>query len=583
MLGKRIDAVLLCSEFIAVIEIKTGFSPSSAVRQVEDYAIGLSCFHEESRGRRIVPIAVTGGSAGTSPGKFDAELSIETTRCASFGTLASLLCSILEESPAAMHESVNQLAWDEARFRPVPTIVDAAVALYSEKDIFEIGHACASRETLGLATSAIEDIVIHSRDARVRSVVFVTGVPGAGKTLVGLNAVHSPHLRNEGAFLSGNGPLVKILREALIRDATKRKNGEQRLSRRNAETKVNAFIHNVHRFAAEYYKQEGRTPAQHIIVFDEAQRAWNAKMNERKFQRELSEPSMLLDVMDRHADWAVIVALIGGGQEINSGEAGLREWGVALSSRRHWSVYASPDVITGADSTAHAKLVDDRSELSEIHELGDLHLKVSVRSIRARDISAWVNAVVSGDATSAAKICVEMEAKPKLTRNLSAAREWLSVQSRGSTRAGLVGSAHAARLRVDGLEPSFAFHRDFDWENWFLDTADDVRSSSTLEVFATQFEIQGLELDWVGVCWGDDFVWDGSKWKYTRFANTHWKPEKNEEKKLYKRNAYRVLLTRARQGMVIYVPQAEPCDITRLGKELDATAQFLIHAGAEVL
>jgi len=390
----------------------------------------------------------------------------------------------------------NARSWDEAQFKPIPPIIEAAVALYSNMNVFEIGHSCAAREDLLRTTQRAVEAVSEARTRGDKTICFVTGVPGAGKTLVGLNAVHEPEIRECGSFLSGNGPLVKIIREALTRDVAKRK----RMTRREASLLVQTFVQNVHRFADSFHKND-KVPRDHVIVFDEAQRAWDLAESQRA-GRELSEPEMILQIMDRHQDWAVIIALVGGGQEINRGEAGLAEWGRALAKFGEWNILASPDVLPGRTGNPYFTLFPDGDDLAvkRVRSDDSLHLKVAVRSIRAQKISDWVDATLRGEHVAAASIAASLSERPQITRDLATARSWLNEKRRGFTRAGLVGSASAMRLRYDGVEPSYDFHRRFDWENWFLDDEEDVRCSSRLEVFATQFEVQGLELDWVGVC-----------------------------------------------------------------------------------
>jgi len=388
---------------------------------------------------------------------------------------------------------------------------------------------------------------------------------------------------------------VTVIQEALIRDVTRRKNDGVRVSRSEAELSVRAFIHNVHRFADEYYREDRKCPVQKVIFFDEAQRAWDAEQNGRAKRPKVSESEMMLEVMDRHQDWSVIVALVGGGQEINRGEAGLSEWGQALLRFPHWRVLASPYVLS-ENSRAEFRLFGETSTGVRVQPSERLHLRISTRSIRAQKISDWVDAVLSGRVSEAVEIAGALPAKPAITRSLSAARLWLTRNRRGTTRSGLTASAYAARLRADGLEPDFEFHRGFDWEHWFLDLADcesdscdhkycnDVRASSKLEVVATQFEIQGLELDWVGVCWGEDLLWEGEKWECRRFNNKKGGvvPSRSTRKRGYQLNAYRVLLTRARQNMVLYIPQPTQNDTSRLPLELDRTADFLRSCGAQL-
>jgi hypothetical protein len=576
--GKRIDAVLLAGEVVVVIEAKTGVAPTSAVRQVDDYALNLACFHEGSASRPIVPLVVTNAPVATRREKTIFDSLIEPCMFATFAEIGPTIQEIVD-GHARGHVQVDPRAWDEARFKPIPPIIDAAVALYSNMNVFEIGHSCAAREDLLQTTNRLVEIVSAARRDKTKAICFITGIPGAGKTLVGLNAVHEREIRESGSFLSGNGPLVKIIREALIRDVVRRK----AITRMEAKLKVQTFVQNVHRFADDFHRND-KVP-EHVIVFDEAQRAWDLAESHRA-GRDLSEPEMILQIMDRHRDWAVIVALVGGGQEINRGEAGLSEWGRALPKFEEWRVIASPEVLPGG--TAHPDFTLFREpELITQHVQADhsLHLRVAVRSIRAQRISDWVDALLGGEHDAASQIAQDLVERPMLTRSLADARAWLNGRRRGFTRSGLVGSAHANRLRADGLEPSFDFHRRFDWENWFLDDDADVRCSSRLEVFATQFEVQGLELDWVGVCWSEDFTWDGTKWGSNRFTNKTWIPRKvktaaDEQRHRFRVNAYRVLLTRARQGMIIYVPQPSASDSSRLRTELDRTAEYLAKCGA---
>lgn len=579
--GKRIDAVILAHDVILVIEMKTGATLTSAAKQADDYALNLACFHDQSASRATVPIVVS--SSGTSRHERRTTLDDLIKACVSsqFPELGSV---ILEEFRKHTSNSlpIDPVAWDEALFKPIPPIIDAAVALYSNMNVFEIGHSCAAREDLDRTTSALITAVHESRISRRKTICFVTGVPGAGKTLVGLNAVHEGEIRDVGSFLSGNGPLVKVIREALIRDVAKR----QGTSRADAVLKVQTFIQNVHRFSDGFHKNE-KAPHEHVIIFDEAQRAWDLAESQRS-GRELAEPEMMLDIMNRHDDWAVIIALVGGGQEINRGEAGLAEWGAALEKFPGWNVIASPKVLEANTEESDFTLFKTGASFPQrVQSDPSLHLQVAVRSIHAQRISDWVNALLNGKSERAFHISSDLRQPPRLTRSLASARMWLNERRRGLTRSGLLGSASANRLRADGLEPSFDFHRRFDWENWFLDDDNDVRCSSRLEVFATQFEVQGLELDWVGVCWGEDFVWDGAKWVSNQFNNKRWKSRKmktdsDAQKHRFRRNAYRVLLTRARQGMILYVPQPEDTP-DRLRQQLDETAQYLLRCGASEL
>jgi hypothetical protein len=288
--------------------------------------------------------------------------------------------------------------------------------------------------------------------------------------------------------------------------------------------------------------------------------------------------------MERHEDWSVVIALVGGGQEINDGEAGLEEWGRAIrGAAKKWLIYASPEVINGGSSTAGHKLFDEIAAEQPISTNIHLHLRTSNRSLRAENLAKWVNCVIEGDARAASAIRISDRFPLFLSRSLGETRTTLNRQQLGEGRHGLVGSSGAARLRAEGLEPSSSFHAEYPWEHWYLADASDVRSSFRCEVFATEFEIQGLELDWIGLCWGGDMIWSSSGgWRLRTLRHgtpSKWSELKNSEKRIYRQNAYRVLLTRARQGMIIFVPQGTADDPTNAADGFDATAQYLLDCG----
>jgi hypothetical protein len=516
VVGRRIDVVLLARNIIIVIETKTGTSLTSATRQVDDYALNLACFHEKSAHKIIVPLVVADAPVTKRVVSTEFDTLIEHCRYTSTSELGSTLETICRQHVNEEEPQIDAELWNQGRFSPIPPIIEAAVALYSDMDVFEIGHACAARKDLDNTTDVLVKAVLDARREKRKAICFATGVPGAGKTLVGLNTVHRPEIKDFSSFLSGNGPLVKVIQEALVRDVVKRSRAHVRVSRRQAQLEVRAFVHNVHRFADHYYGENQQKPVQRVIVFDEAQRAWDAEENARAGRAKTSEPNMMIEVMDRHDDWAVIVALIGSGQEINRGEAGLAEWGRALARFPRWRVYAPPNMLgtlQGDESYSLFNGIVDRHQ-ERIIESPALHLKVCTRSIRAQRISEWVDAMLSGNPSEAMRIAEGFDARPVITRSLATARAWLNSNRRGKTRSGLVASASAVRLRADGLEPTFDFQQRFDWEHWFLDIdgcsdtsckheyCNDVRASSRLEVAATQFKIQGLELDWIGLCWG---------------------------------------------------------------------------------
>ena len=471
-------------------------------------------------------------------------------------------------------------AWDESPYFPVPSILEAAIALKSGLCIREVAHSEASQDEIETVQSAVPGYVEQARAEKRHAICFLTGVPGSGKTLVGLSLAHSSQNKADPIhFMSGNGPLVRVLQQLFTQEGRRR--GATAVQ---AMAEAETLIENVHVFARYHIDDNQGPPFNHALIFDEAQRAWNRAQNMRKFRRDYSEPEMLLRIMERHTDWAMVIALVGGGQEINDGEAGLEEWGRALSSSsKDWLIYASPQVLEGGASTAKHRLFENSANRKPVRTSSNLHLETSNRSLRAERLATWVNSLLDGDAVRAASLKITERFPIFLSRSLDETRLRLRAQGIGANRYGLVGSSGAARLRAEGLEPSSAFHAGYAWEHWYLGPRTDVRSSYRCEVFATEFEIQGLELDWVGLCWGGDFVWDNSKgWQPRNLRpgpNSKWSAIKSVEKQTFRKNAYGVLLTRARQGLIIFVPKGNSTDSTNAPQDFDATAAYLIRCG----
>ncbi|HKF49271.1 MAG TPA: DNA/RNA helicase domain-containing protein [Terracidiphilus sp.] len=581
----RIDVVLLIQSTIVVLESKSGDLSVQARRQVEEYALLLHYFHKGSTEHHIVPVLVSPAAEGL---KLDALAQYEmfpqlatywiaNVITTSWSQLSKLLISLVEDGNAQIDPSI----WDVSPYYPVPTIIEAAKQLRTGLSIREIAHSEASEHEIEAVRNAIQGYIDEARTHHQHIICFLTGVPGSGKTLVGLSLAHLDGESQSEAvhFMSGNGPLVKVLQHLFTQEG--RKQGD---SVPQARVRAKALIENVHVFARHHTEEDFGAPSNHAVIFDEAQRAWNRAQNKKKFNRDYSEPEMLLNIMERHADWAAVVALVGGGQEINDGEAGLEEWGRALAAReKKWLISASPEVIKGGESTAGHRLFDEPNPHLIILTNEALHLRTSNRSLRAEKLATWVNHVLDGNADRAASIGITEKFPVFMSRNLNEVRAHLRKHGIGENRFGLVGSSGAARLRAEGLEPSSTFHADYPWEYWYLANKSDVRSSFQCEVFATEFEIQGLELDWIGLCWGGDFVWDDSQgWLLRNFrpgATNRWLSIKKSDKRNFRRNAYRVLFTRARQGMILFVPQGEEGDPTTNRDEFEATARFLLRCG----
>ncbi|MCW8308497.1 DUF2075 domain-containing protein [Acidiphilium sp. PA] len=574
-LGRRIDAIILTGRAILVVEFKTeatGFTNADR-EQVEDYALDLFDFHAGSRIHPIIPVLVARHApipAAALPLFWHA---IAPVIDANGATLEPLLQTLAAQLPDP-HAPLDPHAWDNAAYRPVPTIVEAATMLYRKHGVADLASSRADVTNLTRTTDAIRAAIAAAADARRHIIVFVTGIPGAGKTLCGLNAVFTT--AHQAAFLTGNLPLVHVLRAALARDAR-----EQGRSLRDAAHKLEAAIQPLLGFLRDS-QPRGDAPHEHVIVFDEAQRAWDADFGRRKFNLPDSEAALFLDIMRRHADWAVIVALVGSGQEINTGEAGLASWGVALAARPAWSIMGPATVIGNADPARC--LAATRPAGMSIDPA--LHLDVSVRQIRSHAAADWVDAVLRHDAAEAARIGRAAGGVPfRITRSLPMLRAELRRLSRGSRRAGLVCSADAKRLRADGLSADFP-HMDADAvANWFLNAWPDVRASDALELPATQYACQGLELDYVGLCWGGDLVIapGGAAWRARKFRGTKWQTIKRPEAIVWQINTYRVLLSRARYETILFIPPGDPADETRSPAAFDQVAGFLLGAGATML
>jgi hypothetical protein len=588
--GKRIDCVLITDSSIVILEIKSSVASSEAIRQVEEYALLLHYFHKTSSQKRIFPFVLAPLAVATPLTQLQqrelgfpelASTWIAPTSVCNWQDLLVRLMVIANQTEA--FPSLSGIDWNAGAYHPVPSIIEAALALKTGLEIRDIAHSEASEHDIACVTATIQTLVSKAEAQGEFAICFLTGVPGSGKTLVGLSLAHSK--ANTGPaihFMSGNGPLVRVLQHLFTKQAMR-----DGVPAPQAKIQARTLIENVHLFAKQYADDaKTEVPSNKVIIFDEAQRAWNKSQNMRKFKRNYSEPEMLLSIMERQPDWAAVIALVGGGQEINDGEAGLEEWGRALQgTKKRWRVFASPEVLNGGESTAGHCLFQEPDSTSSFEAIEQLHLRTSNRSIRSEKLAKWVNAVISGDAITAIGLKVGESFPLLLTRDLEYLRQTLRKESLAGSRFGLAASSNAARLRADGLEPDSTFHAEYPWEHWYLSSADDVRSSFQCEVFATEFEIQGLELDWVGLCWGGDFIHsENVGWLPRKFRPGppgKWSYIKNSEKRRFRENAYRVLLTRARQGLVIFVPQGDADDPTRSPAEFDSTANFLVTCGVK--
>ena len=637
-LGKKIDVVLLFDGIVFCVEFKVGESKilETDVDQVLDYALDLKNFHKFSEDRLIVPILVATNYRNSST---DIKMSIYDDRVVNplvtgKAGLANLVTEVINKFPNETPVNPN---WIISPYAPTPTIIEAAKALYENHSVENITRHEADKVTTDRTIAYILDVIQKSKENQQKSICFVTGVPGAGKTLVGLDVAikqtyqgNDNPVQDEGAvYLSGNGPLVAVLTEALAQDNYKkcRENGEKK-KMTDSRREVSKSIQIIHRYRdnmlakiknpvengvleidpekAVKMEKAGFGEVEHVAIFDEAQRSWTHKRIADYLKRggtygnklkvpnfPVSEAAFLIWSLDQREDWATIVCLVGGGQEINTGEAGISEWINALNEQfPHWNVYISPKLTDPeyAEGRVNELLKDNKN----VTYAESLHLGVSLRSFRAEKLSAFVHALLSFD-DNASTLYNEIKEKYPivLTRDMNKARRWLHDKVRGTERTGVLVTKESARFKP--LAVHILPAGDENAVHWFLDDKADVRSSNYLEDAATEIQVQGLELDYACVLWDADMRCEGGNWSFHRFnGQTKWTEQKGDteskqELMKYMLNAYRVLLTRARSGMVICVPAGNPNktlndfweDSTRLPEFYDGTYEYLKSLGIE--
>jgi len=578
--GSRIDTVCIINGIVFLLEFKVGDKEyrRSGQEQVMDYALDLKYFHEESRERYIVPILIaTEAEAEMTALNLMNDNILEVICCnkSNIGIAIKQVLSQIED-----HE-LDLKTWIASRYMPTPTIIEAAQALYRNHSVDDISRNDAGVQNLTLTTNTINEIIDTCKKNKEKAICFVTGVPGAGKTLAGLNIANARHQFEESEhaiFLSGNGPLVDVLQEALARDKAK---GDH-ITKDSAKRETKAFIQIIHKFRDEAF-QNNKPPIEKVVIFDEAQRAWDERslskfMNRKKGIADFheSEPDFLISIMDRHQDWSTVVCLVGGGQEIYTGEAGIVEWFKVLKEKYpEWNIYLShkmeEEEYTGGSSLN--ELLGDR----KYNVINELHLGTSLRSFRSEKLSAFVKELLDNNIIGASELYGDLKEKYPLvlTRDLEVAKRWVRTKARGTERYGLLASSEGKRLRANGIwVPTTINHI-----AWFLDDKNKVDSSYYLEVAASEFKVQGLEIDYGILAWDADFRYCDEKFNYYRFRGANWCNIKMEQRKRYLKNAYRVLLTRARQGLVIYIPRGSDIDATTAPELYDETYNYLKQIG----
>ena len=608
-LGKRVDVILIVNGIVFCLEFKAGANryESQDREQVWDYALDLKNFHEPSCYLTIVPVLI----ATEAP-----DVEIEPVKSVNYDdrvyepikvncvTLKTAIDRVLVMENA---RAVDGLAWARGRYSPTPTIIQAASALYANHNVADITR-CDAGENLQKTTEFVLNVIDHAKEHHEKSICFVTGVPGAGKTLVGLNVAMRQYEKGDKAvYLSGNGPLVDVLTEALARDKKRQEEAKtgERYNITAARREVKSFIQIIHHYRDNTLakltlpikggkleidpaktvkaKDDGYAEVEHVAIFDEAQRLWDQPHLSSWLARKkgvqgfpMSESEFLIWSLDLRDDWAVVVCLVGGGQEINSGEAGISEpIRAANEAFPNWNVFISPQLTD--KEYAEGRVNDLVAQNPRVTKDSSLHLSTSMRSFRAEKLSLFVHQLLDRNTDAAKATYSEFAAKYPivLTRDINKAKEWLRGHARGSERYGMICSSQAFRLRPLAID----VRAKPDTVHWFLDDITDVRSSLFLEDISTEFDIQGLELDWTCVVWDGDFRYNQLGWDQNEFVGSKWQHIRAEERKAYQVNAYRVLLTRARQGMVICVPNGNFADATRQPDFYDSTYKYLKSLG----
>jgi len=590
-MGRRVDNVLLYKGVVYLLEFKVGADiyENAALRQVEGYAIDLKDFQEGSRNCKLVPILIS----TKAPNHENKIQMYEDGVCKPLRANATNLHDVILQAAENFDEpEIDSISWENSGYNPTPTIIEACQALYDKHTVQEITRSDSVGVTFAQTTDSIDKIIAESKKESKKSIIFVTGIPGSGKTLVGLNIAskYQDTKKHERAvYISGTATLIAILQEALVRDKVAK---SPKLTKIKVKSVINTLFQYLLYYRKEIIEHPDKKPSEKIVVFDEGQRMWNQIQLDKEIGKKLghegtgkSEPDLLIGYMDKHEDWAVIICLIGGGQEIHKGEYGTIEWLKSIKTNfSHWHVYLPPEIST------KEYLVDVSAEeaLDVVNKtfIDELHLKTSTRSFRAENFSKLINHLLDRETTEAKNIVEELKEKElnekyhlHVTRDLQTAKDWIKNHARVNERYGLFTTALSHRLHPEGIVKRGP--KEFNPEGWWLDSEDYVDSSLALEIPCTEFFAQGLELDWAIFGWDACFRPNNSDWDYRRFSRKEWKTLHKKEQQRNLKNAFRVLLTRARQGMIIFVPKGDPNDKTRLPEFYDGIFNYLKEVGIE--
>lgn len=591
-MGKRIDCILIIQNIVFILEFKVGAKDynNHDYDQVWDYGVDLKNFHKPSHNLTLAPILIA-TQAKSAPFEIittSHEDNLINPIRSNSANLKNTIQNVLDFE-GNENEIINADDYLTGSYTPTPNIIEFAVRIYNEHDVDNITRKGADEINLTETTSYISESIRYAKENSKKVICFVTGVPGAGKTLVGLK-IATEHLDKEkesaSVYLSGNKPLVDVLQEALVRDKVERERTEgKKITKKKAREGVKAFIQIIHHYR-DAYLRDSKPPYDHVAIFDEAQRAWNKQQTVKFMQQkkgikdfQYSEPEFLISCLDRHPDWAVVVCLVGGGQEIHTGEAGISEWLSAINHEfPHWETRISPHLYDSEYAAQDA--IEELKQKSVVEYDNALHLSVCLRSFKAQSLSKLVKEILDIESNAVNTLSEVSKQYPiVITRDVNKAKMWLKEKARGTERYGMVVSSQAYRLRPFAIDVRAEINHVY----WFLNDKDDIRSSYFLEDVATEFQVQGLELDWACLTWDGDLRYIDGEWRTHSFVGNKWQRVLKEERRQYLINAYRVLLTRARKGLVIVIPEGNPEDATRLPEYYDGTFNYLKGIGFEVI
>ena len=538
--GRRPDVLLISKEQVIVLEFKQNFRVIHAdIDQTAAYARDIREYHYESRNSKVSAILVL-----THADENAAD--VDTTTGVAIAPRTTLAATILEMVEAAnTRTDINQ--WLSSKYEPLPTIVEAAKLFVKNEELPNIRRVNST--CIPQAIECLTEVSEYAEKNRKHVVAFVTGVPGAGKTFLGLKYVYdicksSEHVNS--VYLSGNGPLVAVLTQALH---------------------SSVFVKDLHKVVNQYLANGAPDFNNNIVVFDEGQRAWDVHQMSAKRNTDKSEPDIMIELCEKRLDWCVLLVLVGEGQEIHNGEnSGIAQWNTAIDkSGAAWEIIC-PDKLLS---------VFPGKTIIESENRAALNLSMSLRTHLAGDVSKFANALVDGDIATARALSdgiIKQGFGMYVTRNLKRAKMYLQERyhDEPTKRFGMIASSKGRLLREYGMDNSFQGALGIYYVGkWFNAEPDHPKSCCALDTVATEFSCQGLEIDMPLIGWDNDMLWDGKKWAKFKHAESE-----DSDTNTYRKNSYRVLLTRGRDGFVIYVPPAAA---------MDGVYSVLLNAGVKTL